>query len=105
MTERITVKPNEVIVADRISGKDIAQLRIYYPMLTFNGKDKTKIQMSQKTLKMQMENKSVSFERLKSGKNELKRTGKSLKHRNGLVEPVYFDADGLSAKYRIYTEK
>jgi len=105
LTELITVKPNEVIVADKISGKDIDQLRIYYPMLTFNGKDETKIQIDRKTLRMQLEQKNVSFEILNSSESKLTRTGQTLKHRNGLVEPVYFDADGLTAQYRIYTNK
>lgn len=105
MTELITVKPNEVFVEDKISGKEIDQLRIYYPMLIFNGKDKTEIQMDRKTLRMQLEQKSVSFEILDSKESKLVRTGQTLKHRNGLVEPVYFDANGLSAQYRIYMEK
>jgi rhamnogalacturonyl hydrolase YesR len=105
LTELITVKPNEVIVADKISGKDIDQLRIYYPMLTFNGKDETKIQMDRKTLRMQLEKKSINFEILNSSESKLTRTGQTLKHRNGLVEPVYFDANGLNAQYRIYTNK
>jgi hypothetical protein len=105
LTELITVKPNEVIVADKISGKGIDQLRIYYPMLISNGRDKTKIQMDRKTLRMQLETKSVSFEILNSKESKLTRTGQTLKHRNGLVEPVYFDVNGQSAQYRIYTDE
>jgi len=105
LTELITVKPDQVIIEDSISGKGIEQLRVYYPMLVFNGKDKTKIQMGQKRLRMQLEKKSVNFEILNSDESKLVRTGQTLKHRNGLVEPLYFDVDGQSAKYRIYTDK
>lgn len=103
LTERITVKPHEVLVADQLSGKNINQLRIYYPMLVFNGKDKTKTQMDQKTLRMQLEQKNVSFEILNSPESTLTRTGQILKHRNGLVEMVYFDTNEKIAQYRIAT--
>ena len=41
----------------------------------------------------------------KTGTNELVRTGQTLGHRNGLVELIYVDADGLSAQYRIFTDE
>ena len=105
LTETITVKPNEVLIEDQVSGRGADQLRVYYPMLVSNGEDETEIQMDQKKLRMQLEQKSVSLEILNSLESTLIRTGQTLKHRNGLVEPVYFDANGLSAQYRIYTDK
>ncbi len=51
----------------------------------------------------QLEQKNVCFEILNPRGSTLTRTGQTLKRRNGLVEPVYFDAKGLSAQYRIYT--
>lgn len=35
---------------------------------------------------------------------DLEKTGESLEHRNGIVEPVYFDVTGTAAKYSISTE-
>lgn len=47
--------------------------------------------------------KTVNFELLNSLEGKLTGTGESLEHRNRLVEPIYFDVMGTSARYRIYT--
>ncbi|MCP4450436.1 MAG: hypothetical protein GY809_03170, partial [Planctomycetes bacterium] len=103
LTETITVKPNEVIVEDQLEGDDIKQLRVYYPMLLSDGMNKTHIQMHKKSVRLEMEGKDIVFQAMGSSPGTLVRSGQQLKHRNGLVEPVYFDVKGKSAKYRIST--
>lgn len=105
ISEIFTIKPNEVLVENTVAGNGVSQLRVYYPMLVFDGANETDIKMDRKSVRMQLEQKNVCFEILNSMGSTLTRTGQILKHRNGLVEPVYFDATGLSAKYRIYTEQ
>ncbi len=105
IVETYTIKPDEVLVKTTITSGSVSQLRIYYPMLVFDGANETDIKMDRKSVRMQLEQKNVCFEILNSMGSTLTRTGQTLKHRNGLVEPVYFDATGLSAKYRIYTEQ
>ncbi|MCF7958386.1 MAG: hypothetical protein K9M57_08065 [Phycisphaerae bacterium] len=101
MTDRVTGKPNEGRIASQLSGRDINQLRIIYPIPPFNRKGKTKIQTGQKTLRMPLGQMNPSFEILNAPERTLTRTGQTLKHRNGLVERVYFDACQKNAQYRI----
>ncbi len=101
LTELITVKPNEVLVEDRIEAGDVSQLRIYYPLLIFDGINETEIKMDKHSVRLTLDGKSQTFEATHSSKAKLIRSGQKLKHRNGLVEPVYFDVDGTTARYRI----
>ncbi len=103
LTEIITVKPNEVIVEDQLEGDSIKQLRVCYPMLVSDGMKETHIQMQNKSVRLDMEGKGIVFQAMGSSQGTLVRSGEQFKHRNGLVEPVYFDVKGKSAKYRIST--
>lgn len=58
VTETITVLPNQVFVEDRVMGEDVEQVRVYYPMLAFDGRSKTQVDMNRTTLRMQLDEKN-----------------------------------------------
>lgn len=99
--EAITVEPAGVTVRDEITSSSVKSLRISYPMLVFDGLQKTQIRMNGNTLEMSMDGKGVQFEFLQPAGATLQRSGKELNHRNGTVEPVYGDVPGRTAVYEI----
>jgi hypothetical protein len=105
LTQTITVRPNDVCVDDVVKGENVPELRVYYPMLVFDGKEKTDINIAENRVRLQLDGENVSFEAVEPSDARLVRTGVELKHRNGLVEPVYFDADGGRASYRVFADK
>lgn len=101
LREVLSVKPNEVYGEVTVEGLDVETLRIYYPMLVFDGQEYTDISMDRTSLSMTLRGKGTQFEALHSLETELVRTGQKLKHRNGIMEPIYFDMDKPWARYRI----
>jgi rhamnogalacturonyl hydrolase YesR len=101
VTETVTVAPSGVTVQDEVSGEAVKTVRIGYPMLVCNGAEKTEVHLSGNTLKMRLEGKGVTFEVLEPSGVTLIRSGRELKHRNGMIEPVYAEVPGRTAVYRI----
>jgi len=101
LTETITVEPNGVTVEDELSGGDIQAMRVYYPMLVFDGLEKTKVQMEGNTVALKLGSRGVRFTILEPRNAILQRTGKTLVHRNGLVEAAFAEFNGRRAVYRI----
>lgn len=101
LTEVITVEPAGVTVRDEITGGSVQSLRISYPMLIFDGLEKTQIQLSGNTLTMSLGGKGVQFTVVEPAGVTLHRSAKELNHRNGIVEPIYADVPGRTAVYRI----
>jgi hypothetical protein len=101
VTETITVEPSGVTVRDEIKGDIVKAMRISFPMLVFDGLKKTQVHLWQNVLEMKMDGRGVRFEIFEPAGVTLERSRKELKHRNGMVEPVYADIPGRTAVYRI----
>lgn len=101
VSEIFTITPNEILVEDTVEGAGVSQLRIYYPMLIFDGESMSDIQMDRNSLRLKLRGKGICVEALEPSGAKLIRSGQKLHHRNGIVEPVYWDVDGTTARYRI----
>lgn len=105
LTETVTVEPAGVTVADELSGAGVKGLRVNYPMLVFDGLEKTDIQMQGNAVTLRLAGSGVKFAVTEPAGAVLRRTGKELGHRNGMVEPLYAEIAGLRASYRIEAAK
>jgi hypothetical protein len=101
LAETITVDSEGVTVEDIVTGARGDTMRVYYPMLVFDGRDRTKVKISGASVKLTLAGKSVRFTILVPKDAKLRRAGKELKHRNGLVEPIIAEFKGNRATYRI----
>ena len=86
VTENFTLKSNEVLIENTVSGSEVEQLRVYYPMLIADGRSETDIHMKGNSVRLKLDGKGVCFEILQPAGVELKRTGQKLSHRNGDIE-------------------
>ncbi len=101
VSETFTVKPDAVLVENTVEGGDALQLRIYYPMLVFDGLNETDVQIDHNSVCLWLQDKGIRLEAVKPSGIGLVRSGQKLNHRNGIVEPVYWDVNGTTAHYRI----
>ncbi|NQV32882.1 MAG: glycoside hydrolase family 88 protein [Phycisphaeraceae bacterium] len=99
--ELFTIKHDEVLVENTVEGFGVSQLRVYYPMLVFDGANETDVQIDQNVVRLMLDGKGIQLEALQPSGVELVRSGKKLNHRNGIVELLYWDVDGTRAHYRI----
>ncbi len=101
VSQILTVDDRGVTIEDRVDLDDSDAMRVYYPMLVSDGKGETQVEMEQNAVTLTLAGKSVTFEILEPAGATLQRTGKQLKHRNGLVEAVYAESTGKRMRYRI----
>jgi len=99
VTEIVTVEPSGVTVEDSIEGAKT--MRVYYPMLVFDGLEEANIVMEKNALNLSMRDGSVRFEVLEPKGIVLERTGVRLDNRNGQIEAAYGEIKGTKAVYRI----
>jgi hypothetical protein len=101
VVQTITANRDGVTVEDECLAKDISAIRACYPMLVFDGKDNTRVDMKDNTVKLTLANGSVHFTILEPNAAKLQRSAKELKHRNGVVEEVFAEVAGKRIAYRI----
>ena len=101
VSEIFTITPIEVLVENSVQGAGISQMRVYYPMLISDGENETDVQIDQSSLRLKLRDKNFLLEVLEPSATRLIRSKQKLNHRNGLVEPVYWNVDGNTARYRI----
>ena len=103
-SQNVTIDENGVTVEDAITLDGVDAMRVTYPMLVFDGQDKTKVEMNKNAVTLTLAGKSVNFTVLEPKGLKLQRSGKQLKHRNGMVEAVYAETSGRRMIYRISTK-
>jgi len=86
-----------------LSAPGVDAARVSFPMLVFDGKERTKVKMNANKVKLSLAGKGVCFEIVNPKTAVLKRSGKELNHRNGKVEEVFAEV-GKQAVYRITAE-
>ncbi|MDH7601341.1 MAG: hypothetical protein QHI38_04255 [Armatimonadota bacterium] len=99
--ETITLEPGMITVEDVVSGTTTEKMRIYYPMLVFDGLEESRITVGGSSAMLELRDGSCLFEILEPQEVRLQRTWKRLDFRNGQAEGVYAEIDGLRAVYRI----
>jgi len=101
VSQTITIDQTGVTVEDEITKDGVEAIRVYFPILVFDGKDKTKVVMEKNTVKLSLAGKSVKFTVMGPRGVTLQRSGKQLKHRNGMVEAAFAETTGKRLVYRI----
>ncbi len=98
--QRISIVPDGITIEDKLSG-DCEKMMVYYPMLIFDGLDKSEVNLFDKSLELFLNGGGVHFEMIKQRNSTLKRTNKTLISRNGFIEGCYSDVQGKKAVYQI----
>lgn len=100
ITQQITIDSKGVLIRDRLTGK-CKSMRVYYPMLVFDGEEKTRIKTDGNRLGLYLRDGGIEFTAVDPKKSVIKRSGNYLSFRNGFAESAYFDVTGSEAVYRI----
>jgi hypothetical protein len=101
VTEKLRLGAEGLRVEDELIGKNVAAMRVYYPMLVFNGLKETGINISDSRATLEMDGRGVQYKIIEPVDTRLERLGRRLKSRNGMVEPLYADVKGMKASYFI----
>ena len=101
VVQTITVNSDGVTVEDLVTVTDTEAMRVTFPMLVFDGATKTAVTMKNNAVTLTLADKSVNFAIIEPNAVKLKRSGKELKHRNGIVEAAVAESSGKRMVYRI----
>jgi hypothetical protein len=99
--QTIVVNMDGVTITDQVEGTDVKAMRVVYPMLAFDGLDKTDIQLGEKSAQLKLHGKGVEFTMLSPDQVTLKRSEKQYMHANGMIEPLTVEFSGNKAVYNI----
>ncbi|MCP4785804.1 MAG: hypothetical protein GY903_06595 [Fuerstiella sp.] len=102
--QTIVINKHGVTVTDEVEGESVRAVETRFPALVFNGRDRTGISIDGKRATLALEGKTHTFTVLEPRGAKLKRTGKKLKHVNGMVEPIIVSFKGKRSTYRISAE-
>ncbi|HBK41710.1 hypothetical protein [Proteiniphilum sp. UBA1028] len=102
--QQLTINNSGITIKDQLKG-DIQKARAYYPMLVFDGEEKTIITTSRHTLNLFLRDGGVCFEALYPARNTIQRDQTRHSFRNGYAEVAYFDVMGKKMTYRISAGK
>ena len=98
--ETIKVERGSITVEDEIIG-DILLMQVTWPMLAFNGKAFSNINIDKKTAILSLEGQQIKFQMIEPENISLSRSGKQYGHRNGIIEPLVAEFQGNKATYSI----
>ena len=101
VVQTLTVDRDGVTVEDTITDADASAVRVTFPMLVFDGENKTDIVMKENSVRLKLAGKGVQFSVLEPQGVTLKRVGEQLKHRNGIVEAAVGEIPGKRVVYRL----
>ncbi|MEI7947421.1 MAG: hypothetical protein WCJ02_12025 [bacterium] len=89
--EQVTFKAGDEMLTvnrDGVTVENPSMNRVAFPMLVFNGREKTDIQITSNIVNLKLEGKGVQVEITRPREASWKRSGEAVKHRNGDVERV-----------------
>lgn len=101
VVQDITLDPEGVTVEDRVTLEGVDAVRVWYPMLVFDGLEKTAVRLEGASATLGLDGREMRFEVLEPKGPAIQRAGCELKHRNGMVQPVFVEAAGTHLVYRI----
>jgi hypothetical protein len=100
LTETITAEKGSIRIEDEITG-DITHMRVTWPMLVFNGKLSTNIQIENKSAILELKGQKIKFQLIEPENAILIRSHIHYNHRNGKTEPLFAEFQGNKAAYSI----
>jgi len=95
--QTLSLDRDGLTVEDRIDTSGTGAVRVYFPMLIFDGLEETDVELAGAAVRLRLRGGAIRFRVLEPEGIELHRTGEVCEHRNGLAEPVW----GQSARPRI----
>lgn len=98
--QTFVITPRSVTVTDELRG-NVRAMRVTWPMLLFDGQQRTRLEIAGKTASVELDGRGVRFTIESPADVMGKRSGRVLNHRNGQVQPVIAEFPGRSAIYRI----
>ena len=101
VTQIITVDNKGITVEDVVTAQDVQAMRVSFPMLVFDGQERTNVSLKRNKLNLNLRDENIRFEVLEPRRAELTRLSNELIHRNGLIEEVYAEAAKTRMVYRI----
>lgn len=101
VVQTITVDRGGVTVEDLVTAENADAMRVTFPMLVFDGANRTAVKMKNNAITLTLADKSVNFAIIEPKAVELQRSGKELKHRNGMIEAAVGEITGKRMVYRI----
>ncbi|MDP6637427.1 MAG: hypothetical protein QGG42_21220 [Phycisphaerae bacterium] len=101
VVQTITIDRTGVAIEDVSGLKGIDAMRVYYPMLVFDGQNKTQVDMKGSAVTLTLDKKSVRFAVVAPKTARLQRSGGKFKHRNGIAEEIFAQVAGNRIAYRI----
>jgi len=101
--QTVTITAAGVKVEDSVAGAGVKDIRIYYPMLVFDGLEPTQVQVEANTARLALRDGSIRFTLDQPRGVALQRTGLRLDFRNGQAEALYANISGTTATYSLRT--
>ena len=93
ITETIGIKNNTITVKEKIEGVK-GRKRFTWPMLTFDGENKTDINLQSSSASLVLEGKGVKLSVTKGKGIKIYQGNTTYTHRNGIAVPLYVDFEG-----------
>jgi len=100
ISETISIENNSVVVENKIEGAD-GKKRLTWPMIVFDGKDKTKVTNDEQSMKLELAGNAIAFKVDKSIKPIISVPETEYNHRNGIAKVAEVVFDGDEIKYTI----
>ena len=101
VVQTITVDHAGVTIEDVVTADGVDAMRISFPMLVFDGKNETTVELKDNAVRLTLDEKSVHFAVTEPAELKLQRSGKRLPHRNGMVEATTAETTEKRMIYRI----
>jgi hypothetical protein len=100
LTQTILVEPSGVTVTDELTG-NTGKMKVTWPMLVSDGLEDAEVRLAGNTASLRLNGRGTRFTLLAPSGISLKRSGKPMPHRNGMVEVASAEFSGHRVVYRI----
>lgn len=100
ISQLLSIDKNGVSVRDCLIG-DVQKMRIYYPILIYDGFERTQIKIQNQKLKLGLRDGDVCFQVIEPDYSMIKRKRKKYSYRNGYANIVYAESFQKVMKYKI----
>jgi hypothetical protein len=101
VSEVMTLNNTGLTGKSTVNGAGISSIRLYYPMLQFDGLENTVVALSNNTVKMNLRKDSLQFSVVSPSGVQLKRAPYTKMSWNGQMQPLYADIAARGVIYKI----